>query len=206
MLSSVTQEKAEAIAERDEQFANVLLGCEALIRACNAELKMYLLLKEDKPDEAWSQLVVAQDGHRAAMRADEGFADVGRQIQRLQGIEKLLFPPQQFLSTGWIVKGEVCSICGSDYEDCEHIKGRPYMGQFCTVQLDPLEVDHVSLVDEPASKHCRVTHIGPSGNRTNCLTLVVEQETPKTESNVSVESKGQIYQGILATAAVTDKG
>lgn len=80
------------------------------------------------------------------------------------------------------------------------------MGQFCAVQLDPLEVDHVSLVDEPASKHCRVTHIGPSGNRTNCLTLVVEQEMPKDESKVSVESGGQVYQGILATAPVTDKG
>jgi hypothetical protein len=206
MLSSVTQEKTQAIAERDEHFANVLLGCEALIRACNAELKMYLLLKEDKPDEAWDELVVAQDGISAAMRADEGFADAAHQLRRLQGAEKLLFPPQQFLSTGWIVKGEVCSICGSDYEDCEHIKGRPYMGQFCTVYLDQLEVDHVSLVDEPASKHCRVTHIGPSGNRTNCLTLIVEQETPKTESNVSVKSEGQIYQGVLATAPVTDKG
>lgn len=206
MLASVTQKKVEAITERDEHFANVLLGCEALLQACDAELKMYLLLKEDRPDEAWTQMVIAQDGLRAAERADEGFSDVRRQIQRLQGIERLLYPPQQFMSTGWIVKGEVCSICGSDYEECEHIKGRPYMGQFCAVQLDPLEVDHVSLVDEPASKHCRVTHIGPSGNRTNCLTLVVERETPRTESNISVESEGQIYQGILATAPVTDKG
>jgi hypothetical protein len=139
MLTAVSQDKAAAIAEGDEHFANVLLGFEALLTACAAEIKMYLFLKEDKPDAAWTELVTAQDGFEAALRADRGFGeDIAHQLQRLQKIEKLVFPPQSFLSTGWVVKDEICSICDSDYEDCGHIKGRPYMGQFCVVHIRPL--------------------------------------------------------------------
>ncbi|MFZ1084596.1 MAG: hypothetical protein WAN35_06505 [Terracidiphilus sp.] len=115
MLTTVSQDKAVAIAGRDEHFANVLLGFEALLSSFVAEIKMYLFLKEDKPDAAWTELVKAQDGFEAALRADDGFGeDIVRQFQRLQKIEKLVFPPQSFLSTGWIVKDEICSICGSD--------------------------------------------------------------------------------------------
>jgi len=202
MLTAVSQDKTTTIAERDGQFANVLLGFEALLSACIAEVKMYLFLKEDKPDAAWTELVRAQDGFEAALRADRGFGeDIARQLRRLQNIEKLVFPPRSFLSTGWIVKGEICSICNSDYEDCEHIKGRPYMGQFCVVQLQPLEVNHVSLVDEPASKHCRVTHKGASEDRINCLSLLVEPEPKKSEDNAAVESGGKVFHGVVATTA-----
>jgi hypothetical protein len=156
MLSIITAEKAKAIEADDEFFANVLLGCECLTAASIAEIKMWLLLKESNPDAAWTQLIKAQAGFADALRADQGFAeDVARQLERLQKVEKLVFPPQTFFSTGWIVKDEVCSICGGDYELCEHVKGRPYMGRFCAVQLIPDGVNHVAIVKDPASKHCR---------------------------------------------------
>jgi hypothetical protein len=117
MLSIVAAEMAKAIEAADESFANILLGCECLTAASIAEIKMWLLLKESNPDAAWTQLITAQAGFADAMRADQGFAeDVARQLERLQKVEKLVFPPQTFLSTGWIVKDEVCSICGGDYE------------------------------------------------------------------------------------------
>ena len=116
MLVLVSEEKVHTIAEQDEQFANILLGCEALLGACIAEIKMYLLLKEDQPDAAWTELVTAQSAFEAALRADPGFGEnVGRQLERMVSIEKLVFPPQAFLSTGWIVKGETCSICSEQY-------------------------------------------------------------------------------------------
>lgn len=200
MLRFVSEEKAKAISEGDEKFANVLLGCQALVSGCLAEVTMYVLLKEDKPDAAWSELIKAQDAFEAALRADEGFGeDVARQLYRLYEIERVIFPPQSFLSTGWIVKEEICSICGSEYEDCDHIKGRPYMGKFCCVRIRPHEVDHVAIVDRPASKHCRITHVKVSSGRENRLSLLVGPEPEKTEQDVSVESEGKVYQAVVAT-------
>jgi len=205
MLDMVAQDKAHAIAELDEHFANILLGCECLLSACIAEITMYLLLKEDNPDAAWDELVNAQSRLDDAMKADVGFGeDVGRQLQRLRSIEQLVFPSMVFLSTGWIVKEEICSICGSDYEECEHIKGHPYMGKLCIVELVPLEVDHVALVDNPANKHCRVTHIGTSDGRMNCLSRVVMPDTPQSENSVAFESNGQLLQGTVATSMLRD--
>ena len=84
MLTVISQDKTAAIAERDEFFANVLLGCEALLSACIAEIKMYFFLKGDKPDAAWTELVKAQDGFEAALRADRGFGeDIARQLDGL---------------------------------------------------------------------------------------------------------------------------
>ena len=207
MLTVVSQDKAAAIAEGDEHFANVLLGFEALLSACVAEIKMYLFLKEDKPDAAWTELVTAQDGFEAALRADRGFGeDIARQLQRLQKIEKLVFPPQSFLSTGWVVKDEICSICESDYEDCGHIKGRPYMGQFCVVHIRPLEVNHVAIVDKPASKHCRITHMKVSDGRENRLSLMIEPEPKESEDDVAVESEGKLFQGVVATTSSLSDG
>jgi hypothetical protein len=207
MLIIVSQDKAAAIAERDEHFANVLLGFESLLSACIAEIRMYLFLKEDKPDAAWTELVKAENGFEAALKADMGFGeDVAHQLQRLQNIEKLVFPPQSFLSTGWIVKDEICSICDFDYEDCEHIKGRPYMGQFCVVNIRPLEVNHVAIVDKPASKHCRITHKKVSDGRENRLSLLIEPEPKKSEGNVAVESEGEVFQGIVATTSSLSDG
>ena len=163
---------------------------------------MYLRLKKDKPDAAWSELVKAQDAFEAALRADEGFGeDVARQLSRLYTIERVVFPPQSFLGTGWIVKEEICSICGSEYEDCDHIKGRPYMGEFCVVHIRPYEVNHVAIVDRPASKHCRITHVKVSGGRENRLSLIVEPEAQETVQEVSVESEGKVFQAILATTS-----
>ncbi len=200
MLSIIAAEKAQAINTADEFFANVLLGCERLVSGTIAEIRMWLLLKEGNPDAAWTQLVRAQAGFADAMRADSGFADdVARQLDRLERIETLVFPPQTFLSTGWIVKDEICSICGGDYEDCEHVKGRPYMGRFCTVRLVPAGVDHVALVKDPASKECRAYTIEAEGGFRNLMTFKIgaDNGAPRGEA----EREGVTIQGAVATSS-----
>jgi hypothetical protein len=208
MLALVSEEKAKAIADADEHFSNVLLGCESLTKAIIAEIKMWLLLKEDKPDAAWSQLVIAQNGFENALKANEGFSEAARQLRRLHSIETLAFPPQTFLSTGWIVKNEICSICESDYEDCEHVKGRPYMGQFCYVRLIPQEIDHVSIVDSPASKHCRVLTMGVKGGKRNVMTWLIEPDEGdgNSEGKTEAESGGMTIQGTIATSSTLQEG
>ena len=135
---------------------------------------MWILLKEGRPDEAWDELVNAPDGVSNAIRAHNGFSHLDPHLQTLDAIEHLVFPPQVFMSVGMIVGSQICSICGSEYEDCEHIKGRPYMGRFCTVTLIPAKIDHVSIVEDPANKRCRALKFSVNGGDRNRMTWRVE--------------------------------
>ena len=173
LRSRIENEKAKAIEAADDKFANDLLGCSCLASAMIAELRMWVLLKEQDPDRAWTQLVNAQHELADAMKASPGFSHLGDRIERLNSIEKTVFPPQIFFSAGMVVREEICSICGNDYEDCAHVKGKPYMGQLCTLRLIPLEVDHVAIVDEPANKHCRAYTRGEEAGFRNVMTWLV---------------------------------
>lgn len=193
---SILAEKDAAVSSQDEKFANVLLGCECLVSAFIAELSMWVLLKEGQPDKAWDQLVEAQTAISGAIRSDDGFAHLARHAEKLQQIEETVFPPQVFLSAGMIVKEQICSICGGDYERCDHIKGRPYMGQFCLVRLIPLEMNHVAMVEVPANKHCRIYEYSVKGGRCNRMTLKITPEP--NEQGVTPE--GLQAKAILASA------
>src|ERR1035441_3823737 len=111
-LVRISAEKELAIAHDNEDYANLLLGCECVASALMAEIKMWLLLKEGQPDEAWGALVAAQDSMSGAMRAHQGFEHLVQHIERLYAIENLVFPPQVFLSSGTLVSQQICSICG----------------------------------------------------------------------------------------------
>jgi hypothetical protein len=194
LRAKIGAEKESARASADEDYANLLLGCECSADALISELNMWILLKEGRPDQAWDALVAAQSHLSSAMKAHEGFARVDENIRRLDGIECLIFPPQVFLSSGMIVKSQICSICGNEYEDCDHVKGRPYMGNFCTVTLIPSAVDHVAVVDNPANKRCRVLKFSVDGGYRNRMTWVVEPSAKTDEEPV-----GSLrVEGILA--------
>jgi hypothetical protein len=197
LRSLVEVEKTKAIEGKDEDFANALLGCSCLASAMIAELKMWVLLKEQDPDAAWTQLVNAQHNLADAMKASAGFSHLESNLERMNSIEKTVFPPQIFFSAGLVVKEEICSICGSEYEDCTHIKGQPYMGQLCTVRLIPLEVDHIAVVDEPASKHCRAYTRGAEGGFRNLMTWLVGP----TQDGTRCKPGELVLQGAVATTS-----
>ena len=180
VLKQIESEKTSAVSAGDEDYANALLGCECATGALMAEIRMWLLLKSGQPDEAWNALVAAQDALSDAMKAHKGFLHLGEQIRRLDEIERVVFPPQVFLSSGMIVSSQVCSICGDSYEDCPHVKGRPYMGEFCRVRLIPAELDHVSIVEAPADKRCRVIRFSAEGVQRNRMTWRIEPEDDNT--------------------------
>lgn len=197
LLKDLSDEKDKAKASGDEDYANLLLGCECIANGQIAEIKMWLLLKEDKPDEAWDALITAQDSFLAATRAHNGFTGLEGHIRRLAEIECLVFPPQVFLSSGMIVESQICSICADEYDDCGHVKGRPYMGEFCTVRLIPSKIDHVSIVKEPANKRCRVTSFSDEGGDRNRMTWVVK---PKENANKESVQASKV-EAILAVSA-----
>jgi hypothetical protein len=173
----LANEKAKAIAARDEDLANLLLGCQSVNTSLLAELRMYLLLKEEKPDDAWDQLVLAQDGAIDATRAHPGFAHLVQQSAKLEAIEHLVFPPQVFISSGFLAANQECSICSAEYGECDHLLGKPYMGKFCYILARNLSVDHVAIVDSPADKRCRVRSFSVEGGNRNRMTwLVIRSE------------------------------
>jgi hypothetical protein len=198
-LASIASEKADAIRRGDEEYANALLGCESLATALRAEIQMSLLLKEGRPDEAWNRLVDAEYALADAIKAHAGFSHLTSQLDRLLEIENLVFPPQVFLSSGMIVKRQLCTICGEEYEDCEHVKGRPYMGEFCRVRLIPSKVDHVAVVDKPANKRCRIFRFGVEGGYRNRMTWAIEP--PADDDGPPLTPDGIATEAIIATVS-----
>lgn len=201
LRARIGAEKELARASADEDYANLLLGCECSADALISELKMLILLKDGRPDQAWDALVAAQSSLSSAMKAHEGFARVDDNMRRLDAIECLIFPPQVFLSSGMIVKNQICSICGDEYEDCDHVKGRPYMGKFCTVTLIPSAVDHVAIVDSPANKRCRILKFSVDSGYRNRMTWVVEPS-----ARADKEPVGSLrVEGILAVSTPSEE-
>ena len=176
LQSKVFALKNRAIDKKDENLANMLLGYECVIEVLIAELEMWILLKKEDPDVAWDKLVKAQMLSAAAIRAHPGFGHVIQHYERLEKIEQLIFPPQVFMSSGLIIKNFKCSICSGEYEDCEHLVGKPYMGKFCYVIAQDTEVDHVAMVDHPADKRCRITEFDVEGGVRNRMSWRVEKK------------------------------
>ena len=172
----IAEEKARAVKDKNEDYANMLLGCECVAAALIAELKMWILLKQEEPEAAWDQLVSAQNASLAAARAHDSFSHVAFHYQRLEAIEQLVFPPQVFLSVGLIAKRQECSVCKCEYEDCEHLAGKPYMGQFCSIVVHETESQEASIVEYPADKRCRIIDFSVEGGRRNRMTWRIEKD------------------------------
>jgi hypothetical protein len=178
------REKAAALKtssqeRQNEDEANFILGLECALESLSSQLKMWAALKDNQADQAWDYLISAQNAAHGALRAHSQFNYLKNYTNRLMAIEHLIFPPQVFSSSGFIVKRQECSICGNEYEDCPHLKGKPYMGKFCYITARDVELDHVSIVDDPADKRCRITHFDDEGGKRNRMTWLIEEEDKK---------------------------
>ena len=167
--------KEQAINNRNENVANLLLGYECVFEALTAELEMWILIKTGDPDAAWDRLVSAQMSLANAIRAHEAFSHLGPKCHQLEAVERIVFPPQVFVSTGMIVRRQECSICGREYEDCDHIVTEPHLGKFCTIIVRDFEPDHVAIVDNPADKRCRVLQVPTEQGMRNKMTWCIER-------------------------------
>lgn len=163
--------KQEAIADGDEDSANAMLSFEEILNALSEELKMWVALKDDDANSAWDHLINAQVAIRGALQAHTLADHLEGYSARLHALELLLFPPMKFLSTGMIIENSECSICGEEYGECNHVKGRAYMGEHCVRIIKKVkQLKEVSIVDEPADKHCRVEKITDNGGTRDFLT------------------------------------
>jgi hypothetical protein len=204
LLRRLADLKKEAVEDADENLANTLLGYECAVGFIGASISMWLLLKEGKPDDAWSRLVEAQMLVADAVRAHPGFKNIEIHGRRLRAVEELVFPPQNFMSLGMIVRKRLCSVCGEEYGECDHLVGRPYMGRFCrTIVTEIEQMDHVALVFEPANKNARVVEFTVPGGRRNKMTWKV---TPGeiVAHEVEDDRKGLTVTAVLASANFVD--
>lgn len=166
--------KQQAIADGDEDMANLVLGYQCVVSCLVSELAMWIELKAGDPDKAWDALIGAQDAAVAASRAHKGFSHLPHHLARLEELERVLFPPQIFVSSGFVVGRQICSICDENYDECGHVATRPYWGKFCSIRQEDLTLDHVAIVKDPASKLCRMTQIGTGSERRNRMSGLPE--------------------------------
>jgi len=177
-LGVLAATKVACVQSLDEVGANTVLDLELSLEVVRAELNMWLDLKRDAPEAAWDSLVSAQDlcENAIQVRRQVGGDSSGLEnlSMKLLLIEQMVFPPQAFNSVGGIADRRECSVCGGDYETCDHIKGRAYMGQVCHTRLFLREVREVSIVTDPANKRCRITHFSDQGKMRNKMTWRLE--------------------------------
>jgi len=172
--------KTDAFARSDESDANYTLAMELSLKVIWHELRMWICIKSNAGENAWDNLVEAQYHCMRAIDVREQLEGSGAAtrleslLSKLLFIERTVFPPQSFMSVGGRISRRVCTICQRSYDECEHIKGRAYMGEMCATRIGEMDLEEVSFVAEPANKHCRVTHFSDSTGKRNKMTWRVE--------------------------------
>jgi hypothetical protein len=183
-MNALASLKKEFVEKKLEHEANLIFTIENSLRVLQYELEMLVFIKQDKMAEAWDKLVDAQVIFGNVVR-NYPFKthSLNGYLERLENYEKLLFPELHFQSTGGIIKESKCSICDSDYDKCEHIKGRLYMGEMCCRIITKMELEEISFVENPANKHCRVLTIETDGKKFDIMTLRQKSTTANTPLN-----------------------
>lgn len=195
----------EVVKEGDEEAANQLLALRCLTRSVRAELLMWIQLKKSNWNAAWHALVDSQEYARSSQAAHNLAKECNAEnhLKKLESIEHLVFPPQVFNSPGLKVNEYSCSICGEDYEECDHLAGLPYWGRFCVRIYEDVEAAReVSIVDSPEDKKARVTHFSTEeGTVRNRMTWA---ESDPDEVGMEVKEEGMTTSGVVMTADDVD--
>ncbi len=127
--------------------------------------------------------------------------DVGASLEpyaeRLVQLEQLLFPPQVFMSTGMVVERAQCSVCGSEYGECGHVKGRAYMGVMCHEIVCDAKLREVSVVRDPGSKHCRVERFSDNGGWRDIMTWL---PVPPDQTQNAIPDADEVQRTLTESA------
>lgn len=169
-----------------EILSNLLMGFICHIRSIQSELRAYLHMKGGDMSAAWDAIVDARNASCAATRANSMYVDVCKvRISRLDEMEKLLFPPQLFLSVGGVAKSSECSICNADYRNCNHVAGRIYNGKFCSRIITKMDLNEVSVVKDPVDRRCRAISFPKGNEHFDALTLRKTNKKGEDENSES---------------------
>lgn len=150
------------ICKADEPRANAAFRAQMLVSGTKHFLEMWVRLKENDPIQAWNSLVEAQKDFEIAQRI-LFLHETQAILMHLLAVERVVFPPQSFFSSGYTYPEAFCTICNQRYGDCDHVQGRIYMGQICRRRILKSNFTEVSIVFTPRDKRCRIAEYAEGG-------------------------------------------
>ena len=107
------------------------------------------------------------------------------------------------VSVGCAMGMAVCSVCGSEYGTCGHMKGESYDGQICCAILkEPMDAYEFSFVAVPAQPDAGV--LKAMGGRKSCLKELAEEFGVQAEYRAMYKQAqlGQRYETELQDSVV----
>lgn len=107
------------------------------------------------------------------------------------------------ISVGCAMGMAVCSVCGSEYGTCGHLKGEAYDGQICCAILkEPMDAYEFSFVAVPAQRDAGV--MKALGGRNRCLKELAEEFGAQAEYRALYRQAqlGQRYEKELQDSIV----
>ena len=151
---------------------------------------MWVLLKEEKPAEAWDKLAESQSALTIVQRIQFD-PETDKLLQHLLLVEKVVFPFQMACSSGYTYHEAFCSICNERYGECSHVSSQIYMGRICRRVIKNCVLVENSLVLKPHDKRCRVTEYSENGKVYCTLT---RRELPQSKP---VDPSSKFVTGIF---------
>lgn len=190
--------KRQAASQGNESFANLLFHFQCMLRAVQASLKMWVLVKEEEYQKAWSSLVDAEEYTEVAKRAvdHEGPRAFSAYLGK---VRDLIFPKwSRYNSVAFSTTIGKCSICGQSFDECDHVEGVIYMGRLCRrFDLKITDVNHVGIVEHPRDRRCIIPKISnDSGVMIDVFTQEETGEVREKEEGVAGHMEGIIMSAV----------
>ena len=159
-LQVIKSYKKQVIDKGVEALANELFHMQCMVNASRSSLLMWIALKEEKFNDAWSALVDAQEYISIALKIKD-YEGVRNLEKRLQAAEESIFPGWSlYNSPGFVETIGNCSICGELFSLCDHVENQIYMGQLCQrIDRNIVRTDHFAFVQNPRDRRCIITKI-----------------------------------------------
>lgn len=194
-LKTIKIEKNKAKQNQDEKIANSLFYMQCFINAIKCSLEMWIYLKEQKYVEAWHSLVDAQEYICYSLKVGIDIEKSNLYLDKLKKREQEIFPKFKFVSSGSIIEGGKCSICGKDFNNCEHIEENLYCGSICKRVDYKILFTHLALVENPKDRGCIITEFESDGKKYDVFTLLVRNTNNTDNKNMIFKSIS--YRSIL---------
>ena len=114
LIQRLDKYRHQAIEAKNEAQANAAFISLTVAEGLLNHLQIWLLVKADRMEDTWHQLVEAQDNLRCALRFVESEL-LQHWYMEFLALERLLFPPQQFVSSSHCFGHAECTICNKVY-------------------------------------------------------------------------------------------
>lgn len=112
----------------------------------NEDLRIPIFLEHSFEVVGWTRI----------RRTNKGLLADPAHISNDETLERIERGELNGFSVGGIVRESECTICGSNYVECNHIGGESYDGQECVVKVSSIELCDVSIVKEPVNPDTRI--------------------------------------------------